>query len=326
LDVKSPQTPNDIHLTQATDKTVSTASAAPSDPLRRPIVVIGSARSGTTVLAELLAQHPDVHYEEEPRLTWRIGNDRKSDLLRPEDARPDVIREIRERFADRVRSAGKTRLLEKTPSNALRLAFIDAVMPDAVFIHILRDGVEASLSIRDFWTKHTTGLPTKALRKRLLEIRPGQVPHYAKEVVRRLWPNWMSGVVPPAVWGPRLPGIDSMVRELDSLDVACLQWKLCVERCCVEGRKLPADRYRELWLEDLDATTLDQIQHFAGLEPCAEVQRRFVERFERGQATSRKGAASAEDLERVREWVEPTAAWLSQTSPRRSMKAVPTAD
>lgn len=313
-------------MTEQCASTASASVAAPVDPLQRPIIVIGSARSGTTVLAKLLSQHPDVHYEEEPRLTWRIGNDRKSDLLHREDARPAVIREIRARFAERVRAAGKARLLEKTPSNALRLAFIDAVMPDAIFIHILRDGVEASLSIRDFWTKHTTGLPAKALRKRLLEMRPSQVPHYAKEAVRRSRPKWMRSVVPPAVWGPRLPGIDAMVRELDPLDVACLQWKLCVERCCVEGRKLPSDRYLELWLEDLDAAALERVQRFAGLEPHPEVQRRYVERFERGRATSRKGGASSDDLERVREWVEPTRIWLEQTSPRRSSGPAPATD
>ena len=74
----------------------------PEISLDRPIVVVGAPRSGTTLMGELLSAHPALAHVEEPRLTWRYGNDAKSDMLGPEDARPEVCQFIRQRFAATV--------------------------------------------------------------------------------------------------------------------------------------------------------------------------------------------------------------------------------
>jgi len=203
----------------------------PADPLHRPIVVIGAPRSGTSLLSELLGGHRDVLLLTEPRLTWKYGNDRKSDMLRAADARPEVIHHIRETFGKQVREAGKRRLVEKTPSNALRPAFVDRVLPDARFIHIIRDPVQSVLSIRSFWQNHASGftIAPGRVRQRLKEVQLRRLPHYAKEVVRRAAPKFMRGAVGQNVWGPRLPGIQEMLNQIDLLDICALQWRLCTE-------------------------------------------------------------------------------------------------
>jgi hypothetical protein len=43
------------------------------------------------------------------------------------------------------------RLLEKTPKNALRVSFLDALFPDALFIYLVRDPKENLSSIIDAW-------------------------------------------------------------------------------------------------------------------------------------------------------------------------------
>ena len=40
------------------------------------------------------------------------------------------------------RPAGRVRMLEKTPKNALRVPFFDAIWPDAHFIYLYRDARE----------------------------------------------------------------------------------------------------------------------------------------------------------------------------------------
>ena len=95
-------------------------SAPDSELLDRPIVIVGPPRSGTSILMNLLAEHPGLARVNEPRITWRYGNERGSDALRPEQARPDVRAHIRERFAAMIREQGAARMVEKTPSNALR--------------------------------------------------------------------------------------------------------------------------------------------------------------------------------------------------------------
>ena len=117
--------------------------------LERPIIVIGAPRSGTTMLSNVLSLHSSLGYVDEPRLVWRWKNDAKSDMLRPEDARPEVVAYIHAAFAKQVHEQGRTRLLEKTPSNALRMGFVDRVFPDAIYLHILRDGRDSVLGIRD---------------------------------------------------------------------------------------------------------------------------------------------------------------------------------
>lgn len=281
------------------------------DPLlHRPIIVIGAPRSGTTLLGNLLKHHPALAYLEEPRLTWRFGNDRKSDLLRPEDARPGVRKHIRMSFAKAVRDAGKQRLLEKTPSNALRLGFVEQVLPGCQFVHIIRDGTESVLSIRKYWQGHAGGMKPHKIAERLREIDWRRAPHYFKEFLRRAMPRPLAGFVHQPVWGPRIPGIDSLVQELDLLEVCCLQWRMCVEMACQYGRQLPSERYFECRLEDISPELLEPILEFCQLDRAPEMSSAFDRVFDPALLTRRCSQADAQELETIRRWIEPTLRWL----------------
>ena len=281
--------------------------------LRRPIIVLGAPRSGTTLLSGVLEAHPDLYLANEPRILWKYGNDGKSDALRPQDARPEVVAHIRAELAARIRKAGKTRLVEKTPSNSLRVGFLEAVLPDAIYLHVMRAGVESVLSIRTFWGRHATGVPTNMLRKRLKELSLRQAPHYAKEFARRALGKMMPGAVGPAVWGPRPPGIEQMARDLDPLEVAAWQWRMCVEHACRVGRTLPAERYTECRLEDIGEELLDRLMQFADLDPAEEVFAAFRERFDDSQPARRTKSAEGEEIDYVRSLIEPTEQWLAST-------------
>ena len=80
-----------------------------------PVIILGAPRSGTTMLATLFEQHPDVTVVREPRLVWRFGNDRRSDELRPEHATPKVVAHIHSTFDARL-LPGRRQLVEKTPA------------------------------------------------------------------------------------------------------------------------------------------------------------------------------------------------------------------
>lgn len=278
--------------------------------LERPIFVIGAPRSGTTWIGQVLARHPMLAYLEEPRLTWKIGNDRKSDMLSATDARPEVKAAIRRSFAEQIRAEGKSRLVEKTPSNALRPAFVDAVFPDCLFIHVMRHPYDSVLSIRKFWTKHTHGVPMNRIWMRLNEINLRRVPHYAGEVARRMAPRRKGSGRPAGVWGPRLPGLDELVRDLDLIEVCCLQWRMCVEATCMFGRSLPSDRYMEFRLETMTSETIDQIFSFTGLDPDAGVKEFFAGRFDQSMTSARQQSADEAELRQIDRWVAPTLKWL----------------
>jgi hypothetical protein len=119
-----------------------------------PIFIIGCGRSGTTLLGRLFAGHPSVRYLNEPfdfwaaidpvtdllQLYWR---GRHSSLL---DA-SFVTSGTRRRFERLMTPRRGLTLVEKSPINALRIGYLDAIAPDARFVHIVRDGLAVVRSI-----------------------------------------------------------------------------------------------------------------------------------------------------------------------------------
>lgn len=274
-----------------------------------PIIILGAPRSGTTVLGEILSQHPDVHYLVEPNPLWRRHAATSGDLIGPAQ-HADVIKPTRAIFARLLDTEPGKRLLEKTPQNCLRVPFVHAVFPEAKFIHIIRDGVESSLSIAKFWETRTSGLQGVRIGQRLKELSPRQVPYYARQLIKRLLP---AGKTPRVYWGPVLPGMAGLVRDLSIPEVAALQWRTCVELACHYGRSLDSGQYLELRLEDLDGDAVRDILEFVDLPPSAAVDHAVAEHFQMSKTAHRRKGAKAEEIEQILKWIEPTRQWLGQS-------------
>lgn len=289
--------------------------------LERPVIVLGAPRAGTSILGRILQQHPAFVHVKEPRLIWRYGNDGRSDQLSLEHARPEVVRYIRERFGRLVTKAGGGRLLEKTPSNSLRVAFVNAVFPDAQFVHITRNGFESALSIREFWLNRTASVTggtridadESILMERLREIRPRQIPYYAWEFFSRLLPN--SSGSPAALWGPRLPGLAAMVRDMPLIEVAAMQWRQCVELARQDGAYLGPERYMEIRLENLNSSNASDVLGFLGLEMDEAVSDYMRREFRPEMVRGRSCDLSDETRIHLRRVLAPTMAWLGYEEP-----------
>ncbi|MDQ6947263.1 MAG: sulfotransferase [Actinomycetota bacterium] len=286
---------------------------APTDAPRvhQPVIVLGAPRSGTTLLASILSAHSQVRVIGEPRLVWRYGNDGRSDQLRAEHATPRVIDHIHRNFATALADGHGTKLVEKTPANALRPRFVDAVFPDARYVHITRDGWGAVPSMRTFWERRAGGVDAKQatkLRRRLREARLSQVPFYVGEVAARLFPRSAPGRRTP-LYGPRLAGLQAMADELGRLETSAMQWRACVEAAASFGRSLPADRYLEVKLESLDRWVMATIVEFCGLAPEEAVAARFDECY-RIDAASRQAPLTDGERDLVAPWVTAANQWL----------------
>jgi len=110
-------------------------------------LIMGCARSGTSILGELIAAHPEVKYKHEAHAIWdKAGlGENESHRLTVEHATPTVRRLIRKRFAEEQGEAAM--LVEKCPRSVLRIPFIREVFPEARLIHIIRDGRDVACSM-----------------------------------------------------------------------------------------------------------------------------------------------------------------------------------
>lgn len=109
--------------------------------------IVGVARSGTSILGELVAAHPEVKYIFESYVPWRIVGRgvNGSDRFTADQATPMVRSFIRWWF--RWRKGSARILVEKNPRNILRIPFLRAVFPEAKIVHIVRDGRDVACSL-----------------------------------------------------------------------------------------------------------------------------------------------------------------------------------
>jgi hypothetical protein len=138
-----------------------------ADRLRRPIIIVGAPRSGSSLLFETLASCLPVYtvqgesHQQIERFTALTPQSRQyvSNRLLRADAQGPVADALRQAFLDSLRdregrapnSAGEVRWLEKTPKNALRVPFLDEVFPEACFVYLLREPRANVGSLIDGW-------------------------------------------------------------------------------------------------------------------------------------------------------------------------------
>jgi Flp pilus assembly protein TadD len=96
------------------------------DPSSVPIFVLGMPRSGSTLIEQILASHPQIHGAGERTAVW--------DSARTYLAGLPALAE------------GKLRIVDKLPENFLRIGLIRSILPNAKIIHTMRDPIDTCVS------------------------------------------------------------------------------------------------------------------------------------------------------------------------------------
>lgn len=206
------------------------------------LIIIGAPRSGTNMLRRLACALPGCGTWpcDEINFIWRHGNvDYPSDVLPAHLATTRVGRFIRGRFAEIARSYGLTTVVEKTCANSLRVPFVDRIVPEAKYIFLVRNGADAVASAVKRW-RAGIDLPYTLRKARFVPWT--DVPRYALRFLSNRLFRFVSGDRRLAQWGPRLDGMDTLLRNYTLEEVCAFQWRECVLRSEEAFSRIGEDR------------------------------------------------------------------------------------
>jgi hypothetical protein len=206
--------------------------------LDRPVFVIGAPRSGTSLLFAILRSSSRLrHWPGEAHEVWEAYyhpalRDWGSNVLESSDLTDEAAAYISRQFS--LIAGSRHRFIDKTPRNALRFGFLEALFPDARYVYLRRDGRDNVNSLINAWRTpryRTYRLPEP-------HSIPTVDPAWWKFV---LYPGWREDAAGP-------------------LEVVCAnQWAICNHHSLAAASKIGNERWVEISYEDLVDRPVEEI-------------------------------------------------------------------
>ena len=215
-----------------------------------PVIIIGAPRSGTNMLRDILTSFDGVGTWpcDEINYIWRHGNVRyPSDEIPTSHATPAIKKFIRQRFEMIAKTQNIDVVVEKTCANSLRVPFVNQIVPDAKYIFIYRDGIDAIGSAKLRWTAE---LDLSYILKKVRFVPIMDLPYYA---VRYFWARLyrlISRERRLAFWGPAFNNIQDILQRYTLNEVCALQWQCCVDNAEKAFSLMPDDKVIRVCYED----------------------------------------------------------------------------
>ena len=118
------------------------------DPSSVPVFVLGMPRSGSTLVEQILASHPQIHGAGELSSLETVINS----MLRYPECIPTLddssLQQLGQDYLSRLPTPakGKIRVIDKTPGNFFSIGLIRLILPKAKIIHTRRDPIDTCFS------------------------------------------------------------------------------------------------------------------------------------------------------------------------------------
>ena len=271
-----------------------------------PVIIIGAPRSGTNMLRDVLTSFDGVSTWpcDEINYIWRHGNVRyPSDEIPAERAIPAVKNYIQQRFSDIRKRYSADVVIEKTCANSLRVPFVDAVVPEAKYVFIYRDGIDATGSAKLRWTAK---LDIPYILEKMRFVPKIDLPYYG---LRYFWARvyrLISREKRLAFWGPALDDMPTILQKHTLNEVCALQWQRCVDKAEAALSVMPENKVIRVCYEDFvrqPAEELARILVFMGKAvPADEIATAVAGVSPRSLGKGRK-ALGAEEVLRLEKLV-----------------------
>ncbi len=250
--------------------------------------IVGSPRSGTTILGDTLDSLPNVGQWYEPYFILdRYFRDRENDIRTGEDATPEVIDYTRKQFQNFGQAKNINLIVDKSPRSSLKIPFLVKIFPDAKFVHILRDGRDTTHSLYREWVKrrmivHHDNLFKRVTKKMLTLNKMLSRQPFLKHRIQAL--NYELGGLMNFKQSTHLnrtrwegkvgfgPRFDRWQEEFDDSDFIAFnakQWLACVQQIHRDQSCIPAGNYLEVRYEDFcqaPLLTIKKITDFLEVE------------------------------------------------------------
>lgn len=240
----------------------------------QPVIIIGSARSGTNLLRDLLTAHGDVSTWpcDEINYLWRFGNARfPTDELRTEHAGPRTKSYLRSHFSTLAKQTKSRWIVEKTCANSLRVDFVHEIIPEAKFIFLVRDGLDVAASAVGRWR---APLDIAYLRRKAAYVPWQDLYYYAAKFLKHRTSQLFSRNHCLPTWGPRFQGMDEMLQTLPLSEVCLWQWKKCIESASRALIRLPRE---QVFFLRYSALVTEPTQHLRQLFTFLGCQTSFLQ-------------------------------------------------
>jgi len=214
-----------------------------------------------------------------------------------------VVDYIQQRFLDIKVRYGADVVVEKTCANSLRVPFVDAVIPDAKYIFIYRDGIDATGSAKERWTAE---LDIRYILEKVKFVPKMDLPYYG---LRYLWARiyrLLSREKRLAFWGPALDQMQSLLQKHTLNEVCALQWQRCIDKSEQAFASMPADKVLRVRYENFVRQPLDELSRivkFIGLDIPPDKLAQAVEGVSSRSVGKGRKALGKEEVENLEELI-----------------------
>jgi len=262
--------------------------------MKPPVFIVGSPRSGTTLLGDILNSHPQIGRWYEPYFVLdHYFRNAPDDRRTAADATEEVKEYILGAFEDYRQECGCQIVVDKSPRNSLKIPFLLTIFPVAKFIHILRDGRDVALSIHREWQVKAEIIGTRNPWRALHTVKNwlDRQPFLAHKMTALLFeignpagilqgrsPLNRSRWLGRRGWGPRFSGWESVIDKVSCLEFNAIQWIKCVEAVLTECQQMDEYHFIEVRYESLieqPEITLKMVFDFLELDMPADFMSRL---------------------------------------------------
>ena len=276
-----------------------------------PIIIIGALRSGTNMLRDMLVELPGLGTWpcDEINYIWRHGNVRyKSDEFLSEMVRDDVKNYIWKQF-ERIATKQKVEtVVEKTCANSLRVGFVNQVFPQAKYIFIIRDGVDATASTLKRWQARIN-IPYVLRKARY--VPPIDLPYYStRYLLNRLY-RLVSKDGRLSFWGVAINNLDTYLNIFSLPEVCALQWKACVENAERDFSLISPDRiYRIKYERFVEEPVLefDELANFLDIDVPKAVKGHLIRNIYKDSVGKGRASFNDDDTKNINKHISKTLA------------------